>query len=140
MGTTASGLRYPEPSEPVAQGATAIRNLAEDVTGKYPPGVRPGAAFYPDAGVVPAGAVIRMAAGKVNLTCDSAGQAVLYFSPAFTTGILSVLLTPGVSPSAPMDYVFSAAPRGLDSVYFYCMKAGVKFVGIVGVNYLAFGY
>ena len=31
MGTTAGGLRYPEPTEAVAQGATAIKNLALDV-------------------------------------------------------------------------------------------------------------
>ena len=36
MGTTSNGLRYPEPTDPVAQGAVAIRNLAEDVNGKYP--------------------------------------------------------------------------------------------------------
>ena len=33
MGVTASGLRYPEPSEPVAQGAANIKALAEDLTG-----------------------------------------------------------------------------------------------------------
>lgn len=32
MGVTSSGLRWPEPTDPVAQGAVAIRNLAEDVT------------------------------------------------------------------------------------------------------------
>lgn len=32
MGTTTSGLRYPEPTDPVAQGAAAIHNLADDVT------------------------------------------------------------------------------------------------------------
>jgi hypothetical protein len=31
MGTTASGLRYPEPTDPVNQGADAIKNLATDV-------------------------------------------------------------------------------------------------------------
>lgn len=32
MGVTTSGLRWPEPTDPVAQGALAIRSLAEDVT------------------------------------------------------------------------------------------------------------
>jgi hypothetical protein len=36
MGTTSTGLRYPEPTDPVNQGATAIKNLATDVAGKYP--------------------------------------------------------------------------------------------------------
>jgi hypothetical protein len=31
MGTTASGLRYPEPTDPVNQGATNMKNLATDV-------------------------------------------------------------------------------------------------------------
>ena len=35
MGTTASGLRYPEPAEPVAQGAVNIANLAADVNARY---------------------------------------------------------------------------------------------------------
>ena len=35
MGTTVSGLRYPEPTDPVNQGATAIKNLALDVNGRY---------------------------------------------------------------------------------------------------------
>lgn len=35
MGTTATGLRYPEPVDPVANGAAAMKNLADDVTAKY---------------------------------------------------------------------------------------------------------
>lgn len=35
MGTTATGLRYPEPVDPVSQGAAAIKNLADDLTAKY---------------------------------------------------------------------------------------------------------
>lgn len=31
MGTTANGLRYPEPSDPIAAGAAAIQALAEDL-------------------------------------------------------------------------------------------------------------
>jgi hypothetical protein len=31
MGTTASGLRYPEPTDPVNQGATNMKNLATDL-------------------------------------------------------------------------------------------------------------
>jgi hypothetical protein len=34
MGTTASGLRYPEPVDPIANGALDIRHLAEDVAAK----------------------------------------------------------------------------------------------------------
>lgn len=34
MGVTTSGLRWPEPTDPVAQGALAMRNLAEDVTAR----------------------------------------------------------------------------------------------------------
>jgi hypothetical protein len=40
MGTTSSGLRYPEPTDPVNQGAAAIKNLADDVTTQYPKPVR----------------------------------------------------------------------------------------------------
>jgi hypothetical protein len=36
MGTTASGLRYPEPTDPVNQGATAMKNLADDATRNGP--------------------------------------------------------------------------------------------------------
>jgi len=35
MGTTSTGLRYPEPSEPVNQGAANIKNLADDVNGRF---------------------------------------------------------------------------------------------------------
>lgn len=35
MGVTSNGLRWPEPTDPVAQGAVAIRNLAEDVTSRH---------------------------------------------------------------------------------------------------------
>jgi hypothetical protein len=37
MGTTASGLRYPEPTDPVNQGAANIKNLATDLD-VYPRG------------------------------------------------------------------------------------------------------
>lgn len=36
MGTTARGLRYPEPEDRLNQGQLAIRNLAEDVNARIP--------------------------------------------------------------------------------------------------------
>ena len=119
MGTTSGGLRYPEPTEPVSQGAVNIRNLAEDVTGKYQAAPGVATTFYPDMVAVPVGTVIKMAAGKVNLTTDSQGQAVLTFPGNWTT-IVSVVVTPAVSPSLPLDYVFNVGPRAAAaSCYVY---------------------
>jgi hypothetical protein len=36
MGTTATGLRYPESTDPANAGALNFKNLADDVTTKYP--------------------------------------------------------------------------------------------------------
>ena len=36
MGTTSIGLRYPEPTDPVSQGAAAMGTLAGDVNARYP--------------------------------------------------------------------------------------------------------
>lgn len=55
MGTTTKGYRYPETTDPVAQGATAIKNLATDVDTK--------------ASVSAAGtAVITVTANNANMT------------------------------------------------------------------------
>jgi|SRR5262245_12532347 len=35
MGTTAGGLPYPEPTDPIAQGADAIKNLATKTEARY---------------------------------------------------------------------------------------------------------
>jgi hypothetical protein len=39
MGVTTSGIRWPEPVDPINQGAVAMRNIAEDVTTKYGRGI-----------------------------------------------------------------------------------------------------
>lgn len=40
MGTTSSGIRYPEPGESVKVGAQNMQDLAEDVTDRYARGLR----------------------------------------------------------------------------------------------------
>jgi hypothetical protein len=145
MGTTASGLRYPEPTDPLPNGAAAMKNLADDVTSIYTPepttgGVTGGGALSPDAQTVPAGAALRVVAGKLNVTTDAAGQFVLTIT-AFTTAIVGMTISSAVSLSAPFDNTFSIAARGPNSVYGYVMRAGVKLASTtVGITYIAVGY
>jgi hypothetical protein len=144
MGITATGLRYPEPTEPVAQGATNIANLAADVTDKYliEPylGADPARTFAPSSGTIPAGASLRIVGGQLNLMTDAAGQGVLY--TGLSAGILALSVMSTVPPSTPEDLTFSAAVRsGNTSAYVYVMKGGVK-VGAraVGITWIAIGW
>lgn len=52
MGVTTSGIRWPEPADPINQGALAMRNLAEDVTVR---GARLLGSATMTAGTLPAG-------------------------------------------------------------------------------------
>jgi hypothetical protein len=145
MGTTSSGLRYPEPTDPVNQGAAAIKNLADDVTSIYTPepttgGVTAAGALSPDAQAVPAGAALRVVAGKLIVATDAQGQFVLTIT-AFTTAVVGLSIMGAVAVGAPYDNTYYAAPRNGNSVYGYIMRAGVKLASTtVGITYIAVGY
>jgi hypothetical protein len=137
-------LRYPEPTDPVAQGATAIRNLAEDVTGKY--GATPYLGggwlpFYPTT-APPAGQVMRMIGGQGNVNLDSAGTSVLTLSPSGVNTIVSIALTPTVVSGSPEDINLNASPRAVaGTLYVYAWKAGVQLKSrSVGVAFIAIVY
>jgi len=142
MGTTSTGLRYPEITDPAYNGADAIKNLALDVTGKYEPPMVPGAAFYPDAAAVPAGTQIKVTGGKINVTTDTAGQAVLTMpGAAGWAAMLTVIVLPAVTIGASNDTLLQAAARNGNSFYLYAWRAGVKLASTaLGVNYIAYGY
>jgi hypothetical protein len=89
MGTTASGLRYPEPTEPVANGATAIRNLAEDVAATYGVHVDKfpiiAVTLGAGGGTVQIGRDMVVAAAPFNRWCRFAYNAVIGSSATFGT-------------------------------------------------------
>ena len=69
MGTTNPlALRYPEPTDPVRDGATAIKNLADDVAKRLS-----------DRGLVQ-----RLEARRITVTPNAFGNAVITFAKAFT--------------------------------------------------------
>jgi hypothetical protein len=97
MGTTTSGLRYPDPTDPVNQGAAAIKNLADDVTAQYS----------------------RPARGVANVTANPAGtlyvlhnlnrtfQAIL-ITETNTTAMKNVWVRPNTDFSNPNQFAASA--------------------------------
>jgi len=139
MGTTATGLRYPEPADPASAGALNFKNLADDVTGKYPPQAAYGTGL--DGVAIPANTVLKTAAGKTSLTTDAAGQVVFTIPGGWTGNVATMQILSTVGVGGGSDYTFSVAPRTANSVYLYLMKAGVKLGSTAfGFTYLAMGY
>lgn len=144
-GVTPSGLPYPASSDPVANGAANIQALAEAVSAKYllnpALGPAPATTFNP-AGALPAGAVLQVRGGQMNITTDAAGQSVLY--TGLPVGIMAISIMSTVLPSSPEDLTFSVAPRAggtNNSCYVYVMKGGVKAASrAVGVTWMAIGW
>lgn len=72
MGTTTTGLPYPEPTDPVADGAAAIRALAEAIGSTWTR--QPGIVL--NAGAVATGDIIMPAVGVVDSLVVNLGAAV----------------------------------------------------------------
>jgi hypothetical protein len=84
MGTTGKGIRYPEPADPVRDGAQAMHNLADDVTwhlttnDQYHKPV--GGYGSPLIGTNVSGAA-RFVTGRFAGTTDASGFVVLNWGP-----------------------------------------------------------
>lgn len=82
MGVTSSGLRYPEPTEAVTQGALAIRNLAEDVTTR-------GARLLGGIGMV--SATLPAGGGTLGLTASSLNVAAAAYPRIIVVTLVETL-------------------------------------------------
>jgi len=80
MGTTPTGLPYPEPTDPVAGGAAAIRALAE--------ALEPRTAY-------------RTEVEQVTVTLDAAGRAVVIFKTYFPAGRLPLVIAAACNLDIP---------------------------------------
>lgn len=67
MGTTTKGYRYPEPTDPVAQGADAIKNLALDVDARAGAAASGTVSLTPTALNAPVSAAITFPAGRFTV-------------------------------------------------------------------------
>lgn len=144
MGTTASGLRYPEPTDPVAQGAAAMKNLADDVTSLYVGKSTGPASLQPWGGAVPAGGAVRMAAGVATLVF-AASSTVAFVVPnggKAWSQLLAVLISGAnnTQPAPGNQYAAAASPT-LGTVYVTgYTPAGAALVNTtVNVQYVAVG-
>ena len=87
MGTTRRGFPYPEPSDPIAAGADAIKALAQQVDLIT---YDPGSAAFPFGAVVPATARLYAQTGVYNASTNASGALQLVFPHPFTTQVVSV--------------------------------------------------
>lgn len=68
-GVTSTGLRYPATSDPMANGAANIQDLADDVTAHYPSrNPAASAAVSPAGAASPAAALLRVMAGMATVS------------------------------------------------------------------------
>ena len=86
-GTTARGLPYPDPTDPLAQGADAIKNLAQSVDAALPNG---GGAML---GALDPAKTIRNHTGWSGGATDTNGY-VRLAAPAGATSIVAIAVTP----------------------------------------------
>jgi hypothetical protein len=139
MGTTATGLRYPEPTEPVNAGAANIKNLADDVTAKY--GLAPansGLAINPWGAAIPAGKVLQVVSGLATVTMTSSGAA--WNLPGYPwAGIASCHCAGAANVGLPGDATFAVVAGGSSStLYVHCYVAGAHInSGAVNFTFIA---
>lgn len=91
MGTTPNGYPYPEPTDPVAQGATAIRSLAEKVDVNLALGVL---------------------AGQGQVTTDANGRGTYTFPRPFLTAPLIQVTWRGTGASVVCT-IYSKTPTSV---------------------------
>jgi preprotein translocase subunit SecB len=94
MGVTASGLRYPEPSEPVAQGAANIKALADDVTTKY----------------------AKVYGAQANLTTNASGNAQVVHTAAKVFASIALTMTVATANNGKVMVMHAAATAGYFTV------------------------
>lgn len=121
MGTTAGGLPYPEPTDPVAAGADAIKALAVAVDGKYTaldPAIKQGYGFITGTSAVAVsagrGAILFGASFQVTpvvmLTNANAGAPCIpQIESVTTTGVNVYLFGFGAPPSPVANGTYSIA-------------------------------
>ena len=96
MGTTASGLRYPEPTDPVNQGALNIKNLATDVdtlTGNMNIEATRVLGTLGNMGVLNAAKPCKLVTSYTFGNTDATGQ-FTFALPAGVKGVAAAWLTP----------------------------------------------
>lgn len=153
MGTTPSGLPYPEPTDPVAAGAAAIESLAEAVDtlvgtfGTIRAGTVPGGNVTP-GGVLAGAATISLPAGHHMLS-----YIVLMSSPAaisadiklFVAGVYSFIyqvrtgatvesasFTVNVTLAAPGAVTINIENPGTQTISTYADPASARICAIQG--------
>jgi hypothetical protein len=122
MGTTATGLRYPEPTEPVNAGAANMKNLADDLTAKYEPAVIQSGTLY--GGAVPAGTVPRIIAGLGAGTTNAGGQ-ISFAVGASVPGSVLLTFVANIMSTVLQDVTVTVGARDARSVYLWFARAGV---------------
>ncbi len=141
MGTTASGIRYPEPTEPVAQGAAAMKILADDVQAKYQLAPVNSGHLNDWGGAMPAGRVAQVVAGTATITMASNGQAAWNVPGNPWAGILSAHFIQASNVGIAGDVVFSVAQGGSRSTLIIGAKnGGVLYVGVLNFSFIVVAY
>lgn len=119
MPSTSSGFRYPAQSDPVAQGATAIQNLANDIEGKV--------------GV--------FAAGNVTVTMPvvgTVGSTTVTFPAGRFPVAPTAVFTQNQGITAPQNY--SSGSSAISATGFTCSSVRSTGTGVnLTVGWLAVG-
>jgi hypothetical protein len=142
MGTTASGLRYPEPTDPVAQGAQAIHNLADDVTAGALGKAALSLAMQP-AGAAAGSLPVRYAAGQatLSLTNGTVAWAIPNGGKPWTQIFCLVVRAAGAGTGPVRNDTYATSASGTTGTFYVSgYNNGVLLgTGAVNVHFFAVG-